>query len=46
VSGSSGTSTKTSAAGAVIVPRFDTGLLQLGAYLFAAGIAGAGMILL
>ncbi|KAN0101893.1 carbohydrate-binding module family 43 protein [Hyaloscypha variabilis] len=46
VSGSSGTSTKTSAAGAVIVPRFDTSLLQLGAYLFAAGIAGAGMILL
>ncbi|KAE9369596.1 carbohydrate-binding module family 43 protein [Stipitochalara longipes BDJ] len=46
VSGSSGTSTKTNAAGAVNIPRLDTGLLQLGAYLLAAGIAGAGMILL
>jgi 1,3-beta-glucanosyltransferase GAS1 len=45
-SSSSGTSTKKSAAGAVIIPRLDMGLLQLGAYLFAAGIAGAGMILL
>jgi hypothetical protein len=43
---SSGTSTKKSAAGVVIIPRFDIGLLQLGAYLFVAGIAGAGMILL
>jgi hypothetical protein len=45
-SGSSGSSTKKSAAGAVIVPRLDMGLLQLGAYLFAAGVAGAGMILI
>jgi len=42
----SGTSTKKSAAGAVLIPRLDTGLLQLGAYLLAAGAAGAGMILL
>jgi len=43
---SSGASTSKSAAGAVIVPRLDTGLLQLGAYLLVAGMAGAGMILL
>lgn len=42
----SGTSTKKSAAGAVIIPRFDMGLVHLGAYLLAAGLAGAGMILL
>jgi hypothetical protein len=45
-SSSSGTSSKKSAAGAVIIPRFDTGFLHLGAYLLAAGITGAGMILL
>ncbi|TGO55122.1 hypothetical protein BCON_0096g00150 [Botryotinia convoluta] len=47
-SSSSGTSTSTkkSAAGATIVPRFDLGLLQLGAYLVVAGMAGAGMIML
>jgi hypothetical protein len=44
-SSSSSTSTK-SAAGAVIVPRFDMGLLQLSAYVVVAGMAGAGMILL
>jgi 1,3-beta-glucanosyltransferase GAS1 len=44
-SSSSSTSTK-SAAGAVIVPRFDMGLLQLSVYLVVAGMAGAGMILL
>lgn len=44
--GASGTSTKKSAAGAVFIPRFDMGLLHLGAYLLAAGAAGAGMILL
>jgi len=38
--------TKKSAASAVIIPRFDMGLLQLGAYLLTAGLAGAGMILL
>jgi hypothetical protein len=43
---SSGASTSKSAAGAVTVPRLDTGLLQLGAYLLFAGMAGAGMILL
>jgi 1,3-beta-glucanosyltransferase GAS1 len=45
-SSSSSTTTKKSAAGAVIVPRFDMGLLQLSAYLVVAGAAGAGMILL
>jgi hypothetical protein len=45
-SSSSSTSTKKSAAGAVIVPRFDMGLLQLSAYVVVAGMAGAGMILL
>ncbi|KAH8798177.1 Glucanosyltransferase-domain-containing protein [Hyaloscypha sp. PMI_1271] len=45
-SSSSGTSTKKSAAGAVIIPRLDMGLLQLSIYLFVAGIAGGGMILL
>ncbi|QSZ31971.1 hypothetical protein DSL72_001540 [Monilinia vaccinii-corymbosi] len=50
--GASSTSTassnpnKKSAAGATIVPRFDMGLLQLGAYLVVAGMAGAGMIML
>lgn len=49
--GSSGASasastTKKSASGAVLVPRFDTGLLQIGAYVFAAGLAGMGMIVL
>jgi 1,3-beta-glucanosyltransferase GAS1 len=43
---SSGTSTSKSASGAVVIPRFDMGLLHLGAYLLAAGIAGAGMIFL
>jgi hypothetical protein len=43
---SSGTASKKSAAGAVNIPRFDTGFLHLGAYLLPAGIAGAGMILL
>jgi len=43
---SSSTTTKKSAAGAVIVPRFDMGLLQLSAYLLVAGMAGAGMIVL
>jgi len=43
---SSGTASKKSAAGAVNIPRFDTDFLHLGAYLLAAGIAGAGMILL
>ncbi|TAQ85821.1 hypothetical protein B7494_g5834 [Chlorociboria aeruginascens] len=37
-------SSKKSAAGAVIVPRLDVGLLQLGAYVLVAGMAGAGMI--
>jgi len=45
-SGSSSTTSKKSAAGAVIIPRLDMGLLHLGAYLLAAGIAGAGMVLL
>jgi len=46
-SGSSSSSTTTkSAAGAVIIPRFDMGLLQLSAYIVVAGMAGAGMIVL
>lgn len=45
-SSSSSTTTKKSAAGAVIVPRFDMGLLQLSAYIVVAGLAGAGMIVL
>lgn len=43
---SSSSSSSKSASGAVIVPRFDTGLLQIGAYLLAAGLAGMGMIVL
>ncbi|TEY46223.1 hypothetical protein BOTCAL_0319g00040 [Botryotinia calthae] len=45
-SSSTSTSTKKSSAGATIVPRFDLGLLQLGAYVVVAGMAGAGMIIL
>ncbi|KAF8866177.1 putative 1,3-beta-glucanosyltransferase gel4 [Acephala macrosclerotiorum] len=47
-SSSSGTSASTSksASGAVMIPRFDMGLLQLGAYILAAGMAGVGMIVL
>jgi len=47
-SGSSASPSKSSgaASGGLTVPRFDTGLLQLGVYLVAAGMAGAGMILL
>ncbi|ESZ96185.1 beta-1-3-glucanosyltransferase [Sclerotinia borealis F-4128] len=45
-SSGSSTSTKKSAAGATIIPHFDLGLLQLGAYLVVAGMAGAGMIML
>ena len=45
-SSGSSTSTKKSAAGAVVIPRFDMGLLQLGVYVLVAGMAGAGMIVL
>lgn len=45
-SSSSSSSSKSSAAGAITIPRFDMGLLQLGGYLLAAGMAGAGMIIL
>lgn len=47
-SSSSGSASTTSkgAAGAVVVPRLDMGMLQLGAYLVVAGMAGFGMILL
>ncbi len=44
-SGSSSTTTK-SAAGAVMIPRFDLGLLQMGVYVLVAGMVGAGMIVL
>jgi len=46
-SGSSASSTTSkAAAGSLTIPRFDTGMLQLGAYLVAAAMTGAGMILL
>lgn len=45
-SGGSSTSTKKGAAGAVTVPNFDFGMLQLGAYIVGAVLTGAGMILL
>lgn len=46
-SSSSGSSTTSkSASGAVIIPRFDLGLLHLGAYLLVAGAAGVGMVML
>ncbi|KAA8566392.1 hypothetical protein EYC84_008963 [Monilinia fructicola] len=45
-SSASTTSTNKSSSGSTIVPRLDLGLLQLGAYVVAAGMAGAGMILL
>lgn len=44
-SGSSSSTTK-SAAGLVTVPRFDFGMLQLGAYVTVAALVGAGMIML
>jgi len=44
-SSSSSTTTK-SAAGNVVVPRLDVGLLQLGAYILVAGMAGMGVVLL
>ncbi len=44
--GGSSTGTKKAAAGAVTVPRFDFGMLQLGAYVVGAVLTGAGMILL
>lgn len=44
--GGSSTTTKKAAAGAVTVPRFDFGMLQLGAYVIGAVLTGAGMILL
>ncbi|KAE8450036.1 hypothetical protein EG329_007175 [Mollisiaceae sp. DMI_Dod_QoI] len=45
-SSSSSASSSKSASGAVMIPRFDMGLLQLGAYLMAAGLTGVGMIML
>jgi len=45
-SSGSASATKKSAAGVVTVPRLDIGLLQLGAYMLVAGMAGVGMILL
>lgn len=45
-SASSSTTTSKSASGAVVIPRFDMGLMQLGAYVLAAGMAGVGMIVL
>lgn len=48
-SGSKSTAAASSSAaamGSVIIPRFETGLLSLGAYLTVAVMAGAGMVLL
>jgi len=45
-SSSPASTSKKGAAGAMTVPKFDMGLLHLGAYVLVAGIAGAGMILL
>lgn len=45
-SSSSAASTKKGNASATIIPRFDMGLFQLGAYLLVSGMAGAGMIML
>lgn len=42
----SGSSSKSSAAGATTIPVFDFGLLQLAIYVATAGMVGAGMILL
>lgn len=43
---SSASSTKKSAAGTVIIPRLNTGLLHLAAYILVAAMSGAGMVLL
>jgi hypothetical protein len=45
-SSSAQSSSKSSAAGAMTVPQFDMGLLQLGVYVVAAVMAGAGMVFL
>lgn len=45
-SSSTATSTKKGAAGALVVPRFDLGMLQMGAYVVIAMGAGMGMVLL
>lgn len=44
--GTSSTATRSGSASAVTVPRFDFGMLQLGAYIVGAILTGAGMILL
>ncbi|KFY91345.1 hypothetical protein V500_04712 [Pseudogymnoascus sp. VKM F-4518 (FW-2643)] len=43
---SSAASSSAAAMGSVIIPRFEAGLLSLGAYLMVAAMAGAGMVLL
>jgi len=40
------TSTSKAAAGNLVIPRFDTGALQLGVYVVIAMLSGAGMVLL
>ncbi|CAG8952520.1 hypothetical protein HYFRA_00009624 [Hymenoscyphus fraxineus] len=44
--GANGGSTSKAAAGALTVPAFNFGMLSLGAYVVAAGMAGMGMVLL
>lgn len=41
-----GSASKSSVAGATVVPKMDVGLLQLGLYIFVAGMTGMGMVLL
>lgn len=43
---SSAQSSSKSSAAAMAIPQFDMGLLQLGVYVVAAALAGAGMVLL
>jgi hypothetical protein len=45
-SSSSQSTSKSGAAGALTIPRFDMVLLQLGFYVIAAAMAGAGIVLL
>jgi len=44
--GGSTSKTSKAAAGSLAIPQFNTGAIQLGAYIFVAGLAGAGMIIL
>jgi hypothetical protein len=45
-SGSASSTTSKAAASSVVIPRFEAGLVSLGAYVTFALVAGAGMVLL